>query len=197
MTNTFAATVSCAAMLMSACPAAEALSAAVKLVQPDPSTWAYSVQNNEAVGSPDFVLSFALTAAAPFQVLGTPAGWSYDTDNATFVYWFSTDDIPFSHDIAPGSSLGGFVLSAPGAVSGSLGFTLSSWDHVLNLPGSAIGGVVLAPSMPTGPVPTPEPNTGLLVLIVFLLSAAKCVKKACVLRAKSSAASRSLWFSIC
>jgi hypothetical protein len=151
---------------------ADTFSGTVEVSQPDASTWAYSVLNDENASSPNFVTSFALTVDAPFAVVGTPDGWAFQTDNSTFVYWFNTDPaLPYPHDIAPGASLSGFILSAPGAVSASEAFSLAAWNHTLDQPGPTVDGMVLAPSaLPIQSSPEPATVVTLGFSALFLIA---------------------------
>ena len=112
---------------------ADTLSVKIGESQPNPSTWAYTLSNES---SPYFLYGFLLPLAAPIQAIGTPDGWNSQTDGYTYVYWWSTDTVPpYTHDIAPGTSLAGFFVSAPSSLSELSTSTLFTWDNAADQPG--------------------------------------------------------------
>ena len=126
------------------------------MATPGPTVWSYTLFNNEPTGSPNFIDSFSLTVNAPITVTGTPAGWDFSTDDTTFVFWFNTDPaLPYPHDVAPGSSLGGFSLTSTATSSQLLSYGLAGWDHSLDQPGPTTAGTVLVPSNVQQSVPEP------------------------------------------
>ena len=130
--------------------------------------WAYTLTNNEPVGSPDFIYSFQVLLDAPTQVTGSAPGWAFQTDNQSFVTWTNTDAVlPYPHDVAPGASLGGFLLSSPGSGSDPSSGQAFAWDHVLDMQGpSSIEERVVAP----GPEFSVVPEPSMLVPLVLALS---------------------------
>jgi len=116
-------------------------------VVPGPAVWSYTVTNDEAAGSPQFINAFSLDVAAPVSVVGTPPGWSVITDNASVVLWYSSDTAaPYPHQIAPGQSLSGFQLQGTSPASESTGFALTAWNQTTNTAGSVLLSAVLSPS---------------------------------------------------
>jgi hypothetical protein len=125
--------------------------------------------NDEPTGSANYIAAFSLTVNAPITVTGTPSGWTDNTDNLTFVFWFNTDPaLPYPHDVAPGSSLGGFTIASIGSVSTLLTAGIVSWDHSLDAPGPLSPPLsVAAPATPA----VPEPSSFALILlpIIFVI----------------------------
>jgi hypothetical protein len=122
-------------------------------------TWSYTLFNDELANSPNYISAFNLVVDADIVVTGTPSGWDYLTDNATFVRWFNTDDsLPYPNDIAPGGSLSGFTLQSVGSVSALFDSSLSAWDHDLDAPGPTLRGTVLAPLRSSMTVPEADPT---------------------------------------
>lgn len=77
-----------------------------------------------------------------------PPGWDYVTDNSSYVDWFSTDsNDPFTHDIAPGGSLGGFAVGGVVATSEGLSFAAMSWDRSISNSGPSVVSTVKARSI--------------------------------------------------
>jgi hypothetical protein len=147
---------------------AEILNGTVDVTQSN-YTWSYTVFDTEPAGSVNFIYSFDVAVDAPVQVISSPLNWAFDSDNATYVYWYDTDSAPYPDDIAPGASLGGFVLSSPGSGSDLLGDTLAAWDHSLDQPGASVDSTVSAPVPSLPPSLSPEPSTGLMVAGCLLL----------------------------
>lgn len=129
-----------------------------------PPIWSYTLVNSEPADSPNFISTFSLAVNAPVTVTGTPAGWDFSTDNASFVFWFNTDPaLPYPNDIAPGTSLGGFSLTSTTTSSDLLSYGLTGWDHTLDQPGPTVSGTVLSPSV-SAPASSPEPGTSWLLM---------------------------------
>ena len=144
---------------------ADTLSAHVSVDTSTAGVWSYTVFNDEPTGSPNYVTAFNLNVDAPVTVTGIPAGWDVDTNNTTFVFWFNTDAVlPYPHDIAPGSSLGGFMISSPGSVSDVITATAVSWDHSLDQPGPTSDLLSVL-----GPASVPEPSSSLLFVAGTLM----------------------------
>ena len=123
------------------------------------STFTYTVFNDESISSSLYATTFSLTTNAPFTVISSPAGWAYETDNVSQIDWYNTDpSLPYPHDVAPGSSLSGFVIQSDITTTQLLGDGVTSWDHSSDSGGSTYTGYVIAPSI-TG-MPVPEASTG-------------------------------------
>lgn len=136
-----------------------------------PPVWSYTLLNNEAANSPNFISSFSLAVNAPITVTSTPIGWDFNTDGDTFVFWFNTDAaLPYPHDVAPGAFLSGFSLSSTTTTSALLSFGLSGWDHTLDQPGPTTAGTVLSPSMVSNVAETRSLVLVGIGLIGFLLA---------------------------
>ena len=119
--------------------------------------WSYTLFNDELAGSPNYASFFDMTVNAPFNVVSSPAGWTYQTDNSTYVLWSNTDAaLPYPHDVAPGTSLGGFEISSTVTTSANLSVTIYSWDHSQDAPGPVADGTALVPN---SPAPIPEAST--------------------------------------
>lgn len=123
--------------------------------------FAYTLFNDELVGSPNFLSLFHLDVNAPITVTSTPTGWDFVTDNSTYVDWFNTDtQLPYPNDVAPGSSLSGFTIESTVSTSESLFYTVNSWDHGNDTPGPATQSLIGVPSVVAAADPTiPEPST--------------------------------------
>jgi len=130
------------------------------------SIWTYTLINDEPVNSPNYINSFNLAVDAPITVINTPDGWDYQTDNSSYILWFNTDtELPYPHDVSPATSLGGFELGSPNAVSVAQVVGLDAWDHFADAPGTTVTTTVLAPSSINA---VPEPSS-LAVLILGLM----------------------------
>src|SRR5262249_28997305 len=103
------------------------------------SVFSYTVFNDEPAGSPNFLSTFHLTVNAPITVTGIPIGWDFATDNSTYVDWFNTDStLPYPHDVAPGTSLGGFTVESTVDTTDTLDYTVTTWDHTADSSGPVI-----------------------------------------------------------
>jgi len=116
----------------------------------------YTVFNDEPVGNSNYISTFSLSVSAPIIITSTPDGWAYISDNATYVDWFNTDPaLPYPHDIAPGTSLGGFTIESTVTTSALEPYALTYWDHSLDAGGPSFQDQVLAPfSFGITPEPT-------------------------------------------
>jgi hypothetical protein len=84
--------------------------------------------------SPQKIMAVAIDFVRPFTVLGTPPGWTLDTDGSTYVLWSAPPEIS-SAQIAGGDLLGGFdIASDTNAFEGGA-YLLSTWDYSTNAPG--------------------------------------------------------------
>jgi hypothetical protein len=125
-------------------------------VSTSPSHWSYTLFNEEPANSQNFIKFFSLDLAGPVTVTGTPAGWDFDTDGATFILWFNTDEaLPYPNDIAPGTSLGGFELQSTATDSTQELYSLVGWNHSIDDAGLVQFGSTLVPS---GAAVVPEPG---------------------------------------
>jgi hypothetical protein len=152
-------------------PSAGAGSIADVAVSQSGAVFNYTVFNDEPTTSSDYISTFNLTVNAPITISGTPAGWDYVTDNATYVDWFNTDPVlPYPHDIAPGASLGGFVIQSTVTTSALEPYAVTFWDHSLDAGGPYFQDQVQAPFNFSIPASVPEPTsmiplgTGLVAL---------------------------------
>lgn len=110
-------------------------------------SWSYTLFNDEPAKSPQHIHTFALEVVSPVLVTGTPTGWAVLTDNNTYVLWYPTGEtLPNSLDIAPGASLGGFIIQSSKTSSESVGYSIGSWDHQTNEAGLTALSAVLVPT---------------------------------------------------
>ena len=110
--------------------------------------FSYTIYNDEATGSTLLLNSLHLTVRAPFTVAATPEGWTFHTDNSSYIDWFATSSgPPFTNNLAPGASLGGFVLQTTDPSSEELPCALVSWDTSTNVSGPALQLTVASPSV--------------------------------------------------
>jgi len=114
-------------------------SPAITLLQADVSvvasgnTWSYTLKNNEPSSSTQYVSCLSMDLSAPASVSATPSGWSVQTDNATYVQWFTTNA---ANQIAPGSSLSGFQLTSTASSSVATKAVINSWNQSSNAAGN-------------------------------------------------------------
>ena len=135
-------------------------------------TFTYTLFNDGSKTSPNFLSLFHLSVDAPISVSNTPDGWDYTTDNATYVDWFSTDaELPYPHDVAPGTSLGGFTIVSAVTTAELLSYTITSFDHVANAGGPFAQGLISAPVGVADVAAVPEPGV-LIHLCAGLLAIA-------------------------
>ncbi len=121
-----------------------ALQVYVDAVQAE-SKFIYTVFNNQPLLSPNHISIFHLAIDAPITVAMTPVGWSFETDNSTYVDWFNSDAaLPYPHDIAPQASLT-FAIETPVTRAEILTYAVSTWDHVVDDAGPSFEDLVLAP----------------------------------------------------
>ena len=152
------------AVVASTATAAQAQQVAgMATVQHSSDLWAYSVQNNEVVGSSLYLDSFFLAVDAAVTDITAPAGWGFNTDAATYIAWYNTDTaLPYLHDVSPGTSLSGFQFRSGGS-EGLTDYFIESWNHTSDDVGPTTSGVILAPSVAT------VPELSAQATIVFLL----------------------------
>jgi hypothetical protein len=128
-------------------PSARAFNAHVEAIQVG-TNFSYFVYNDEISGSALLLNSFHLTTGAPFSVTATPDGWTYRTDNATYIDWFATNSSPpFDNNILPGAFLAGFSLQSIDPSSEELGCALASWDSSTNACGPSLISTIASPSV--------------------------------------------------
>lgn len=116
------------------------------------STWSFTLFNDQASGSSQFINTFHLEVSVPFSVTQSPSGWVPETNGSTYVLWHAPD---MSAHISPETSLTGFKIQSSSAVPTTIPFTITAWNHNNNLPGMVlIGGAT--------PIPMPLPAPVLL-----------------------------------
>ena len=116
-------------------------------VSAKPNKTSYMLFNDEQLDSPQHINTFSLDVVAPIVVTGTPKGWEVETDNRSYVLWYSAgSQLPDPNNVAPGKSLGGFEIQNPAKGSESTGFSLTAWNHQTNDSGLAVLGSVLSPA---------------------------------------------------
>jgi hypothetical protein len=106
--------------------------------------WDYVVLNDEDSQSLRSVTSFQIRTATPFLVVGTPPGWSVETDSKTFVVWHVISG--FGRAISARTSLGGFAIQSQSKASEGNSYSLTSRDTKLNKTDLAAFGTVLTPA---------------------------------------------------
>jgi hypothetical protein len=118
-------------------------------------TYSYTLFNDEALGSSSFLTSFTLAADSPFTVTNVPNGWTYDTDNATYIYWHNADSaLPYLHDVAPGTSLSGFTITSTATSDPEQNFLeITSWNHTTDMFGPTFRSEILTPGPAGASVP--------------------------------------------
>lgn len=127
-------------------PFIDLLSAHVE-VSAKPNKISYVLFNDEPHDSPQQINTFSLDVVAPVVVTGTPKGWEVETDNKSYVLWYSAgSQLPDRNNIAPGKSLGGFEIQYPSKGTESTGFSLTAWNHQTNDSGLGVLGSVLSPA---------------------------------------------------
>jgi hypothetical protein len=134
------------------------------------STFAYTLFNDEPAASSNFLTAFHLTLDAPVTVTGTPTGWDYFTDHATYIDWFNIDsELPYPNDVAPGASIGGFAIESTADTSILQSYIITSFDHVVNTGGPYVEDMVLAPSDVPSAVPEPASIISLGIGLIGLI----------------------------
>jgi len=152
------------ALLLVGSTKADSLSVSVATSRPDMSTWSYTVTNNQPLGDPDYVFGFYVAVNAALDGIATPQGWIAQTDGYNYVFWSSTGSAPYGTDIAPGTSVTGFSVSAD-ASSGLSQAATYGWNHGSDEPGPISYVTVDAPVAPA----SPEPSTLLLCGIPLMM----------------------------
>jgi hypothetical protein len=110
-------------------------------------TWTYTVFNDQPAGSQSFINVISIDMAAPFTVVGTPAGWTVDTDNFSYVLWYVADQqSPYPDHIAPGASRSGFRIQSARGSSEGRGYMITAWNHQTDTSDLAAPGTTLTPS---------------------------------------------------
>jgi hypothetical protein len=126
---------------------ASALQGHVNLNQ-NGTNFVYVVFNDESPGSQLTMDSFELEVNAPFVSVASPPGWSYETDNSSYVDWFCNNTTPpYVHDIAPGQSLAGFGVQSVVGTFETNTYALSAWDNGATNSGPTILGSIAVPSV--------------------------------------------------
>lgn len=127
-------------------PLIELLNAHVEM-SAQPNKFSYVLFNDEPRDSPQYINTFSLDVVAPIVVTGTPKGWEVETDNNSYVLWYTAaPQLPDPNNIAPGKSLGGFEIQSSNRTSESTGFSVTAWNHQTNDSGRALLGSVLSPA---------------------------------------------------
>ncbi len=143
--------------------------------------FAYTIFSDEPLSSTYYLSMFSLDVGAPVTVTGSPGGWDYVTDGATYVSWFSTDaELPYPHDVPPGASLSGFRLTSASAAADLLPATLLSWDHEADESGPIAPLDVLSP---TAEAAIPDSPTSLLACIAAVVGSLGFVRRSKNVRA--------------
>ncbi len=111
----------------------------------------YTLVNDEAEGSQQYVTVWGIRPHATFSVISMPEGWHCETDNTTYMDCANTDAaLPYPHDAPPGASLR-FVIESEVETAQPGSFTIVAWDHEKDTNGMAVHGHTPAPfdaSMP-------------------------------------------------
>ena len=118
------------------------------VLTPGGTNFTYILFNDEAVSSHEYLNVLHLNPNAPFEVASTPPGWTFVTDNFSYVDWFCTNPLLAApNDVAPGMSLGGFSLRSTVVTSEDSSYAVTSWYRGLTDPGSATQGPIQVPSI--------------------------------------------------
>jgi hypothetical protein len=116
-------------------------------VSAKPNKISYVLFNDESNDSPQHINTFSLDVVAPVVVTGTPKGWDVETDNKSYVLWYSAGpQLPDPNNVAPGKSLGGFEIQTAKKSSESTGFSMTACNHQTHDSGRAVLGSVLSPA---------------------------------------------------
>jgi len=138
-----------------------------------PGDWTYTITNEQAAGSPDYISEFDVAISAPIQVTALPTGWTYQIGVCQGVTCIQFGSLDSSDDLAPGGTLSGFTISSPGAVDVLANAVAYSWDHNTDQPGP--DSVAFSVDSPSDPVP--EPWTGSTVGLALLVGSMWLRKK--------------------
>jgi hypothetical protein len=110
--------------------------------------FAYVVFNDESVGSQYCLDAFHLDINGPVASISTPQGWSFETDNFTYIDWLCTSSsLPYTNGIMPGTSLAGFGIQSLAGTSETNTYAISAWDNVATNSGPTILGFIAVPSV--------------------------------------------------
>jgi len=124
-----------------------AVEAHVVLAQ-DGTNFTYTLFNDDPATSREYLNALHLNPNAPFEVASTPSGWTFVTDNFSYIDWFCTNPLLANpNDVAPGASLGGFSIRSSIATSEASSFAMTSWYRGLTNSGSLAEGSVKVPSV--------------------------------------------------
>jgi hypothetical protein len=107
--------------------------------------WSFTLFNDEVVAGPHHIHTLHLAIKTPFTIITSPTGWAFDTDNSSFVLFYSTSP---QFDIPPGSSLSTFKVETASDMMEPPGFTITSWNHLTDAAGLGLIGAfeITAPS---------------------------------------------------
>jgi hypothetical protein len=108
-----------------------------------PGVWLYELFNDEAPDSSQWINTFSLDIVAPINVSGTPEGWEVQTNKASYILWYATDQ---RYRVAPGKSLRGFKVQSASKTSEATGFAVTAWDQQTDQAGLVALGTALSPS---------------------------------------------------
>ena len=133
-------------------------------------SWMYTLNNNEASTSDNWLTSFYLPINAPVSNVTSPINWTVDTDGASYVLWSDPESYPYPDDVAPGASLSGFSFISQ-SLGGNVLSTVSSWNHASDNAGPTVDLQVLSPgSAPSVPEASTWQSLGLLILLGVLVT---------------------------
>jgi hypothetical protein len=128
---------------------AQTLSAHVE-VSVSATNFTYGIFNDEAQTNTLSLSALYVELNAPIQAILSPPEWTYDTDGISYVSWMCTNGSPpFTSEIPPGASLGGFVLQSAVLSTDSFTCEILSIDTAATNIGPVFSGAVTAPSTPS------------------------------------------------
>jgi hypothetical protein len=112
--------------------------------------FSYTLFNDEVAGSPFYLDAFHLQVRTPFNVVSSPPGWVFETDNFTYVDWVCTNEVPpYPQDVAPGTSLAGFAIQSKVASTETNIFAFTAWNHGGDTSGPVFLGKIATPAIPS------------------------------------------------
>ena len=136
-----------AVCLLTSAGKAQTLSAHVA-VSASSTNFTYTIFNDQPQGSTLSLSSFYLELDAPIQSILSPPGWKYYTDGVSYVAWMCANGTPpFTNDIPPGASLGGFVVRSPVLTTNSFNCDIVSSDTAATKAGPVFSGSIAAPAI--------------------------------------------------
>lgn len=111
-----------------------------------PASWAYTIYNDEPVGSSYEIAAFHLDVVAPLGLVSSPPGWIAETDSLSYVAWYVADETVGR--VRPGASLSGFAIQSATSRSEATPYNLISWDPAAHTAGPVGLDTVLSPMRP-------------------------------------------------